>query len=190
MGPSSRLSCETGHFSCCHNPHRILQVEVLRHYFPMLESWVAWSVSLPSCSPQFICTRMSDHLVHQLMLCHMSSLLRLPVSTPSTSLDECFLFSPWLLDFHMVWFSDSSGCFLFSNLLLSFFWLCEEVKYICLCLQFGWKSSKVSFLLINQEYVYKLSYDVVYPSGLWCVCSGANGPWTSFCLSKSCLGGC
>ena len=38
--------------------------------------------------------------------------------------------TPWLSDFHTVQFSDSSGCFLFLNLLLSFFWLCEEAKCI------------------------------------------------------------
>ena len=37
--------------------------------------------------------------------------------------------TPWLSDFHAVWFSGSSDCFLFLNLLLSFFWLCEEVKH-------------------------------------------------------------
>ena len=48
--------------------------------------------------------------------------------------------TPWLLDFHTVWFSGSSGRFLFWNLLLSFFWLCEEAKSIYLCLHLGWKS--------------------------------------------------
>ena len=45
----------------------------------------------------------------------------------------------WLSDFHTVWFSGSSGYFLFLNLLLSF-WLCEETKCIYLCLHLGWKS--------------------------------------------------
>ena len=39
---------------------------------------------------------------------------------------------PWLPDFHAVQFSGSSGCFLFLNGLLSFFWLCEEAKHIYL----------------------------------------------------------
>ena len=34
--------------------------------------------------------------------------------------------TPWLLDFHTVWFSGSSYYFLFWNLLLSFFWLYGE----------------------------------------------------------------
>ena len=48
--------------------------------------------------------------------------------------------TPWLLDFHTVRFSDSSGYFLLLNMLLSFFWLCEEAKYIYLCIHLGWKS--------------------------------------------------
>ena len=48
--------------------------------------------------------------------------------------------TPWLLDFHEVWISGSSGCFLFLNLLLSFFWLCKEVKHFYLCLHPGQNS--------------------------------------------------
>ena len=47
--------------------------------------------------------------------------------------------TPWLLDLHTVQFSGGSGYFLFLNLLLSFFWLCKEVKYISLHLHLGWK---------------------------------------------------
>ena len=73
-------------------PHRFLQPEVLRLYFPRLEPWVAWSVSLPHCSSQFICMWMWDYLVHQLLPCCLSSPPWLPVSVPPTSLDECFFF--------------------------------------------------------------------------------------------------
>ena len=45
--------------------------------------------------------------------------------------------SPWFLDFHTVRFSVSSGCFLFLNLLLSFFWLCEEAQCVYLYLHLG-----------------------------------------------------
>ena len=37
--------------------------------------------------------------------------------------------TPWLSNFHEVWISGSSGCFLFLNLLLLFFWLWKEVKW-------------------------------------------------------------
>ena len=47
---------------------------------------------------------------------------------------------PWLLDFHTVRSSGSSGCFLFLNWLLSFFWLCEEALFIYLCLHLCQKS--------------------------------------------------
>ena len=61
--------------------------------FPTLELWVAWSVSLPSCSSQCIRTQMCDCPVCQRPSCHESSLHRLPVSIPPTSLDECFFFN-------------------------------------------------------------------------------------------------
>ena len=61
-----------------------------------------------------------------------------PSCLSPTGLDECFL-TPWLLDFHTVWFSGSSGCFLFLNL-LSVFWLCKEARCIYLLLHLGRKS--------------------------------------------------
>ena len=48
--------------------------------------------------------------------------------------------TPWLSDFHTVWFSGSSGCFLFLNFLLCFFWLCKEAKCIYLHLHLGQRS--------------------------------------------------
>ena len=56
--------------------------------------------------------------------------------------------TPWLSDSHTVRFSVSSGCFLFLNLLLSF-WLCEEAKHIYLHLHLGQKSPGVFSLYIN-----------------------------------------
>ena len=106
VGLSNRLSCETGSFSYHHNPHRFLLPEVLRLYFPALEPWVAWSVSLPSCSSRFIGTQMWDRLVclplpcsPGLLLppCRASSPPLLPVSTPPASLDECFFFNSLVL---------------------------------------------------------------------------------------------
>ena len=119
MGPSNRVSCETGSFSSCHNPHRFLHSEVLRLQFHEPEPWVVQSVLLPSCSSQFILTQMWDppvhnppaHMVHQLQPCRESSLpgclslSLLPVWMNVSSL------TPWLSDFHTVRFSVSSGCF-------------------------------------------------------------------------------
>ena len=45
--------------------------------------------------------------------------------------------TPWLSDFHAVWFSGTFGCFMFLNLLS--FLLCEEAKCMYLCLHLGWK---------------------------------------------------
>ena len=101
VGLSNELSCEARSFSHCCNTHRFFQSEVLRLYFPMLEPWVARSVSLPSCSSQFICTQMWDcllcqqppGLVLQTLPCCESSLPQLPVSTAPTGLYECFFFN-------------------------------------------------------------------------------------------------
>ena len=93
MGLFNELSCESGRFSCHLNPHRFFQSEVLRLYFPSLEPWVLWFVSVPSCSLWFIQTLTGDHLLCQLLPCHLSSLPWLPFFTPSTCLDECFFFN-------------------------------------------------------------------------------------------------
>ena len=45
----------------------------------------------------------------------------------------------WLSGFHTVQFSGSSGSFLFLNLLLSFFSLCEEAQCVYLCFHIGQK---------------------------------------------------
>ena len=90
MGLSNELSSEAGSFSCCLNPHRISQSKDLRLYFPTLEPWVVWSLSLPSCSSQFICRQMWDCPLHQLPPCCESSPFWLPISAPPTSLGECF----------------------------------------------------------------------------------------------------
>ena len=141
MGLSNGLSCEAGSVSRCRlDPHMFLKPEALRLYFPVLEPWVAWSVLLPSCSSWFICMQMWDCPLYQLPTRRASSLPYcpspplLPVWVSVSSL------TPWLSDFHTVQFSGSSGCFLFLNLLLSFFWLCEEAKCIYLRLHLGQKS--------------------------------------------------
>ena len=58
--------------------------------------------------------------------------------------------TPWLPYFHTVQFSVSYGYFLFLNLLLSFFWLCEEAQYVYLHLHLGQKSQ---LLFIEQNIV-------------------------------------
>ena len=56
--------------------------------------------------------------------------------------------TPWSLDSYTVWFSGSSGCFLFLNWLLSFFWLCKEAQRMYLCLHLAWKSTKFYFWIV------------------------------------------
>ena len=53
--------------------------------------------------------------------------------------------TPWLLDFHTVQFSVSSGGFLVLNLFLSF-WLCKKAQCVYLSLHLGQKSESCFFL--------------------------------------------
>ena len=118
MGLSNELSCEAGSFSCCCNPHRFLQLEVLKALFHLTGALGLQPLPCRESSPPG-CLSLPLLLVWM----NVSSL------------------TPWILDFHTVHFSVSPGCFLFLNLLLSFFWLCEEAKYIYLCLYLGQKFS-------------------------------------------------
>ena len=77
--------------------------------------------------------------VRQLPPCRECSPPWLPVSAPPTSLNECFFFNSLVVRLQYSLISGSSGYFLFLNLLLSFFWLCQEPKRIYLCLHLGWK---------------------------------------------------
>ena len=114
---------------------------------------------LPSCSSWFICMWMWDCPVHNPppgWVHQLPSCLPCPPAPPfprssqpgcpsppllPVGMDVSCL-SPWLLDFHTVLFSVSSGCCLFLNLLLSF-WLCKEAKCVYLCLHLGWKFKKI-----------------------------------------------
>ena len=75
LGPcrslQQKFSCEAGSFSCFHhNPHRYFQSEVLRLYVPMLEPWVAQSVSLHSSSPGLSACKCGTTLSTS---CHLAS---------------------------------------------------------------------------------------------------------------------
>ena len=164
VGLSSELSCEAGNFSCCHlNPHRSFQSEALRLFPPYCNPGLyglSLSLVVPpglsvcehgSARPKFTIspgppTAALPTLVLQPLPCHESSLSGclspplLPVWMNISSL------TPWLLDFHIVQFSVSSGCFLFLNLLLSFFWLCKEAQCVYLGLHLGWKSKLSIFM--------------------------------------------
>ena len=147
MGLFDKISCEAGSLSCCCNPHRFLQPEVLRLYFAALECWIAWSVSLSICPSQFILMRMWDHPLRSFCLA-MNPLCPGCLSPPL--LPVCmnvFSLTPWLLDFHTIQFYGSSGYFLFLNLLLSFFWLFEEAKLITYASILA-KSWNLSFLKV------------------------------------------
>ena len=107
-----------------------------------------WDHSLPSCPSQFLSAVYECGTAHSaghpcltatawLLPCCMhhttSSPPLLPIWMNVSSLN------PWLLDFHTVRYSGSSGCILFLGWLLSFLWLCKEAKQVYLHLPLGWK---------------------------------------------------
>ena len=134
----------------------------------MLDSWIARSISLLSCASWFIWMQMWDHPIFQLLPhlvcqlppasvlqqppCRPSYSPQLPISAPPTSLMNISYLTPWLSDFHTVQFSVSSGCFLFLNLLLSFFWLWEEAQCIYLRLHLD-----ESLFLNHMQWIRKIS---------------------------------
>ena len=141
MGLSNELSCEDGVCPTAASiPTGVFSQRFEALFPPALQPWVVWSVSLPSCSSWFICKQMWDHPVLQLPPFLESSLPWLPISTLLLVWMNVSSISPWFSDFHTVQFSVSSGYFLFLNLLLSFFWLCEEAKCIYPFLHLGQKS--------------------------------------------------
>ena len=93
---------------------------------------------------------------------HPLAALSCLLSTPTTCLclpyhlDEC-LFNSLVVGFPCKCFSGSSGCSLFLNWLLFFFWLCEEVKYFCLCLHPGWNSRTLTLISSLEQ------QDVTFP---------------------------
>ena len=127
-------------------PLEVFTARGLRLYSPVLDLWVVWSISLSSCSSQFILTQMQDCLVCQLLPhlphpppCHVSSLPWPPVSASPISLDECFFFNSLVVRLLYSSIFCHFWLFLFFNLLLSFFWLCEETQCVYLCLHLGQK---------------------------------------------------
>ena len=141
-------------FLRCHlNPHRCFQSEALRLYVPLLRHWVArsvFSLVVPPGSPAGECGTAQSAICHlaRSTSCHLAhpgpptaALLHVLSALASHLLlvwMNVSSLTPWLLDFHTVQFSVGSGCLLFLNLLLSFFWLCEEAQCVYLCLHLGW----------------------------------------------------
>ena len=125
---------------------QLFQSEVLRLYSPTLEPLCGVSRSplvLPGLSGLKCGTTRSAscHLAQSSSCCLARSLLH-PAGHLCPSYQSGWMFlllTPWLSDFHTVQLSVSSGCFLFLNLVLSFFWLFKEAQYVYLCLHLGWK---------------------------------------------------
>ena len=128
-------------------PPQVFSISGLRLYFPVLELWIAQSVTQST----------SYCLTGQLQLClpHSTSTTSLvppaatlprvlsallPVSAPSTVLDECVFFISLVVRLPYSSISCQFWLIFVFKLLLSFFWLCEEAQYVYLCLHLGHKS--------------------------------------------------
>ena len=128
---SNELYCEAGSFSHHHNPHRFFQSEVWGFISPRWNP-ALWDLSCspvvpPSLSACKCVTTWSASCHLAWSSSHCLAMGSLHPGCPSLPLLPVWMnvssLTPWLSDFHTVWFIGSSGCFLFLNL-LSFFWLC------------------------------------------------------------------
>ena len=133
MGLSIELSSEGGSLSCHHNTHSFFCQRFWGFLFP------CWYPGLHGLS----CSRLFLLVYPHANVGPPATALPCVLSTLAAHLCPSYLspplipvwinvssLTPWLLGCHTVWFSGSSGCFLSSNLLLFFFWLCEEATCI------------------------------------------------------------
>ena len=104
-------------------PPQVFSISGLRFLFPHMERWVVWSVTrstscclagqLQLCPPPL--HNLPPSWLCQLPPCTESSLPGCPPPPVLPVWMNVSSLSPWLSDFHTVWFSVSSGCFLFLN---------------------------------------------------------------------------
>ena len=95
MSLSNGLSCETGSFPHCHNPHRCFAAGGFESLVSHSET-LGFEVCLTP--PLFLLAYLHANVGSPgwaaALLCHVSSLPRLLMSTPPSGLVECF-FTPW-----------------------------------------------------------------------------------------------
>ena len=136
-------------------------------YFPSLEPWGVWSVSLPLCSSWFIWAQMwstgsASHRLAGSASCSLltSCSLAHPAPQSTTSLGPPATVLTWVLSAQLRVSTPPTGldeCFFFNSLvvglpyssifcqfwlffvfkLLSFFWLCKKAQCVYLCLHLG-----------------------------------------------------
>ena len=169
------------------NPHRYFQSEALRLYFPTLKLWVVWWFLLPSCSSWFICTwtwdcpgcRPPPRPVHQPLPCCESSLPSCP-SPPLLSVWMNVSLTPWLSDFHTVWFSVSSRCVFVFKFVVDRV-LVVRGGTVCLPMPPSWLEVNVIPILLDLLYLFiwdgslgtayiwvLFSYPLSYPMSFGC----------------------
>ena len=125
-GPFKQSFLKVPQFFCHPNPHWFLQPEVTGIYLPSVGTGLGLGSLAPKVSllifthhtwmwhcPCPICSHLSvPHLISS-PLPHLRPLLRVWMNVASLN--------PWLLNLHTVWFSDSSGCYLFWDLVVILF---------------------------------------------------------------------
>ena len=84
-----------------------------------------WVFSFPFSQPCLF------SMVHCLAKCPLHLAARL-LSRPLLPVWVNVSLTPWLSELHAVWFSGTSGCLLFLNWLLFFFWLCKDAQHFYL----------------------------------------------------------
>ena len=140
MAPLQQTLLWDWEFLMLPHPPQVFIARGFEALFPALEPWVVWSHS-PVVPPSWC----QCGTTWSTSFCFIHPACQLPPrspSCPSPSLLPAWMnvsLTPWLLDFHAVWFSGSSGWFLFLNWLLSFFFCVWGVTRIYLHLHLGQK---------------------------------------------------
>ena len=102
VGLSNELFCEAGSFCLCLNPRRFFQSEVVRLYFLEVDPWVVGLSRSPVVPPSVSAhERRTTQSSSRYLACPSSPAstlpqvlsTQLPISTPQTSLYECFFFN-------------------------------------------------------------------------------------------------
>ena len=153
MGLSNDLSCEAGSVSCCRlNPPQVFSIRGLRLSFPRWNSGFRGpspgppaAASLPAAAWPALLHNPPPHWVRQPPPCHKSSLPGCPSPPLLLVWMTVSSLSPWLLDFHTVRFSVSSGCFSFLNCCCPSFGCVRRHSVSNLCLHLGRKSKILHF---------------------------------------------
>ena len=159
---SNELSCEAGSLFCLCISHRFFQAEVLRLSFSYAGTLAR--VVCPTAQlflPGYLHPNVGLSIPPAAtLLCVLSALAA--HLHPSYHLGEYFFFNSLVVSLphsSIIW---QFWLFLFVNLLLSFFWLWEEAKYIYLLLHLCWKSHFLKLLVWRVFLLHSFTQRICY----------------------------